>query len=317
MNLIVCFTPLQVLIAMKAIAKENIDYNNIRFLYFSTIKDKRHIKYYNLISELAKSSMFITELYSIRLLYKLKKELSDSFYNQVLLGSIDDSITHYLLSYSKFNELITFDDGVGNILKCGSYFNEQPRKSLKKRFFTIIHRLLGRKYYLDNVKNKSARHYTIYDSFDNCVKNTVVIRLFEARHSMILDKHNVKNIVLGTMYDEAVIRNHAIELKKDLMRFMKHLTPEPYYLPHPRALDSEFKCFEINTGDIAEDYILKLLDQGFKINLYGFASSCQFNLLSIPDVKIYLFSSDRLKPAMKDAMGMLVDVIPNENVISI
>lgn len=315
MNLVVCFTPLQVLIAKKVIQKEGIDYSSIHFLYFSKIEDDKHKKYYSLIAKHAKKSEFIKDVYSFKLLCKLRKRFIASVFDRVLLASIDDSISHYLLSFIKFDELITYDDGLGNILKSGSYFKEHKRISLKKKIFTVVHCLLGRKYYLDSVKRRSNRHYTIFKEFENCVQNPIFLELFESTE---LSKNNKAiNIFLGTIYDEITTADNGKKLKNDVLLFLNKFPEKPKYIPHPRALDKEFEPFRFNSSSIAEEIVFDLIRDGFRVNLYGFASSSQFNLYTARNVNIYVIDSPWLTSAMKDGISMLANKLPEENHIHI
>lgn len=314
MILVACFTPLQVIIAKEVLLKENVDFADVFFIYFSTIKDRKHLKYYSRISNLVGKSLFITEPYSAKLLLTIKRKISIFNYSQIFLASLDDSITHYLLSYCHFNDLITFDDGVGNIFPKGSYFISSPRKTLKKKLFTVVHSLLGRHYYLDDVKAKSSKHYTIYSRFDNCIKNAEYFPLFKLDKYENVHFKGVKNIVLGTVFSEVFARDGSL-LKSKLVTFMKELKPAPVFIAHPRANDNEFLEFDMGINDIAEDYIIELLTQGFEVNVYGFASSCQFNFLDLKNVNIYIFNCQNYKPNMKEAINMLDNILPDGHMI--
>ncbi|SKC20600.1 Prolipoprotein diacylglyceryl transferase [Kosakonia radicincitans] len=316
MNLIVCFTPLQVLIALQAIKKEDVDLDTVKFIYFSSIANGKHKKYYDLISQKAGESKFITDIYSLRLLHRLKEEFKNASYDKVFLASLDDSISHYLLSFVNFKELVTFDDGLGNILKTGSYFVPHPRKTIKKRIFTLVHFLLGRKYYLDTLKKRSDRHYTIYRGFENCVANAIAIPLFDFPETIAI-KENSVDVFLGTVYKEIVCSGDEHELKLDLLSYIKNKSPDARYIPHPRARDSEFTDFEVISDNIAEETVMEFLNAGFVVNLYGFASSCQFNLSGVKDVNIFVLDSPRLSSVMKDGINMLACTLPSENHIHI
>lgn len=315
MNLVVCFTPLQILIAKAVIQKEGIDYSSIRFVYFSKIEDDKHKKYYSLIAEHCKQSEFIKDVYSFKLLCKLRKRFITSRFDKVLLASLDDSISHYLLSFIKFNELITFDDGIGNILKSGSYFKEHHRKSLKKKIFTVVHCFLGRKYYLESVKRRFNRHYTIFKDFENCVQNAIFLELFESTELSKSDK--VIDIFLGTIYDEITTADNGHKLKTDVLLFLNKFPEKPKYIPHPRALDKEFESFKFSSSSIAEEIVFDLIRDGYLVNLYGFASSSQFNLYTVRNVNIYVIDSPWLTSAMKDGISMLANKLPEENHIHI
>jgi len=312
MNLVVCFTPLQVLIARQVIEKESIDYDKIHFVYFSPVMDRKHQKYYSLIASKAKESTHVKDVYSFKLLCKLKKHFGFSRFDNILLASIDDSITHYLLSYVQFNKLITFDDGLGNILKTGSYFIQHHRKTIKKKFFSIIHFLLGRKYYLDDVKNRVDIHYTIYKKFENCIQNPIPISLFDFE-SIPLNPHKSIDVFLGTIYKEIVTHDNEKLLKDEVIKFIESFPSKSIYIPHPRAVDEEFKKYEFESEDIAEDIVLRLLNEGFSVNLYGFASSCQFNLSDVKNVNIFVLDSRWLSPAMKDGLKMLSSTLPEKH----
>ncbi|WP_442779791.1 glycosyltransferase family 52 [Enterobacter cancerogenus] len=314
MNLVVCFTPLQVLIAMQVIEREGINYNDIHFIYFSQTLDLKHQKYYSYIASRAKHSTYIKEKYSFKLLCKIKKQFGSYHFERVLLASIDDSITHYLLSYIQLNTLITFDDGLGNILQTGSYFIKHPRKSIKKKVFSVIHFMLGRKYYIDDVKNRVERHYTIYKNFKNCIPNPIPISLFNFE-SPSLETHKSIDVFLGTIYKEIVEFDNEQCLKAEVIKFIEGFSQKPIYIPHPRAADDEFKQYEFESENIAEDIVFEFLNKGFVVNLYGFASSCQFNLADVKNVNVFVLDSRWLSPAMKDGLKMLSLSLPDEHYI--
>ncbi|AGB77599.1 Glycosyltransferase family 52 [Enterobacteriaceae bacterium strain FGI 57] len=317
MNLVICFTPLQILIAKKVIKEETIEYDDIEFVYFSKTYDDKQSKYYELISVHAKKSTFITGVYSFKLIQELKAKFKGRSYDKVLLASLDDSINHYLLSFCDFNQLITFDDGVGNIIKTGAYFIEDSRRSLKKRFFTLVHILLGRKYYLNLIKQRSDRHYTIYKGFENCVPNAKAISLFDF-HLSPKTFNNVTHVFLGTMFNEITIQQHEGDyLKKELLSYMLGIQGSVKYIPHPRSRDREFTPYEFESNGIAEEIVFELLSHGYVVNLYGFASSCQFNLMNIRGVNIILLDSPRVNMAVKEAINMLLEKIPSSNYINI
>lgn len=314
MNLVVCFTPLQILIAKKVIQKEGLDYNSIHFVYFSNIVDAKHNQYYQLLAKETKKSDFIKGKYSFNLLLLMRGKFFGSYFDKVLLASIDDSIAHYLLSFIKFNELITFDDGLGNILKTGSYFVEHERKSFRKRFFSIVHSLFGRKYYLNTIKERSERHYTIYKNFVNCIANPIFVSLFEFPETQDVAAEKI-NLFLGTIYDEIATSTNGNKLKLDVLSFMGGFAIKPKYLPHPRALDDEFENFVVISNNIAEDVVFELVQAGFEVNLYGFASSCQFNLSAVKNVNICVLDSKWLTPVMKDGVRLLADALPEKKYI--
>lgn len=314
MILVACFTPLQVLIAKEVLRREAVNFSDVFFVYFSTVTNEKHQRYYSLLADMVGKSLYINVPYSAKLLIIIKRKIASYIYSTIYVASIDDSITHYLLSFCDYEELVTFDDGVGNIIKSGTYFLKAQRTSLKKRLFTIVHTALGRRYYLDEVKSNSLRHYTIYDKFDNCFNNPKYIALFEKGKTTNSTQKSVKNIILGTMFNEITSHDdHFIQQR--LLDFMESLVPSPLYIPHPRAKDICFKDYQINTSDIAEDYVINLLNEGYEVNLYGFASSSQFNLLSSHNVNIYVFDSEDFKPTMKDALNLLNEVLPSGHII--
>lgn len=322
MDVIVCFTPLQVLIAQKVMEIERVDRDSCLFLYFSNLDNKKHRYYFNLLSEKAKKSFFIEGVYSFRLILRLWYLLRKVSCDRVFLGSIDDSISHYVLSYMSFNQLVTFDDGIGNIVKTSNYFKEDKRVTLKKKVFTFIHMVLGRKFYLSSLKIASCRHYTIYKDYANCFPNAEYINVFGSDENILRSKDGnnkkIKHIILGTMYSEIAVNSLAEnEIKKKLLNFMNEFSEKLVYIPHPRAFDKEFKEYEIDNLKISEEYIFDEIKKGYHIKLYGFSSSTQFNLLYNDSVENYIFRCVLFRSVMDETHVMLQNVLPEENFIDL
>ncbi|HDC4475404.1 TPA: beta-galactosamide-alpha-2,3-sialyltransferase, partial [Enterobacter cloacae] len=138
---------------------------------------------------------------------------------------------------------------------------------------------------------------------------------FESTELSKSDK--VIDIFLGTIYDEITTADNGHKLKTDVLLFLNKFPEKPKYIPHPRALDKEFESFKFSSSSIAEEIVFDLIRDGYLVNLYGFASSSQFNLYTVRNVNIYVIDSPWLTSAMKDGISMLANKLPEENHIHI
>ena len=83
----------------------------------------------------------------------IKKKFSKQKYNNIYVACIDSIITHYILSFSSFENLFTFDDGLGNLLTDSyNYYHANEHPFVKK----YIYSLLGNQYSTKKVKKESA-----------------------------------------------------------------------------------------------------------------------------------------------------------------
>lgn len=305
MFLFICMTNLQLLIAKAIIEKERL--NNVDLLFIGDVKNGKNIYYINKIKPLCqhvsleacakKTSICKTlkrTLYAKKIMTPYKKK-----YDVVFFANFHVPLIHHILSVISFNEIRTFDDGTNNINKKSMMYQDSPVKPLSKN----IRRLLGRKYHKKDILKFDKKHYTLFPGKSNIIERTEAIKLIDY-NSETSGSHVVKRVLLGTVYSDAINKNNKVdELIQKIQNFINSRKID-IYIPHPRELSYKFDNVEnINSQLIAEDILLNLLQQGFRLELYGFNTTVQINLENIACVENYNIKSSLLKECFNHHLG--------------
>jgi len=220
------------------------------------------------------------------------------------LGSIDNQIVHYLLSYLDFKQIITYDDGTANITRDSLFY-----KNIKlSKFKMILHFIFGRRYYRDRVVNESQVHYSIYKNRENIIDKVEFIPLFDASMIDFKPQGKTVSIFLGTVYRDIVIRSEYAGLLETSVLSFLHGIEDILYLPHPREESSAFSQYIIESEKIAEDIILGYLGAGYVVDIYGFGSSAQFNVLNVNGIRCFICISDLVNTVISDLCNEIIDL---------
>ena len=280
MKVFVCFTPLHVLISKRIIFEEGIE--DYFCFYLGLNKNKKNLFYYEKLSAKSIRSKFISigrkNILSILLLMfeglvlRLRCDNNLIFYT----GNIKKMHSRFLMFLSGYKSIVTFDDGVGNLVSDG-YFSSDERIFFKW-FFLIFNSQLTYKYIIENID----KHYTIYD-FKNIFKNTVKIILFKDN---INRQSGEKIVVLVTSpfaFFDMMSKSNEINLYD---RLIKDYNVD-FIINHP--LDSKEYLYDgckvINSKFIAEELVFKLLQKN-DVTVIGTYSSVLLNLSSVHGVNV-------------------------------
>ncbi len=317
MNLFICMTNLQMIIARRIIEEENI--KNAMFIYFGDIKNKKSQHYIEQLSHFASNRVALEDprlngwFKTIRktlIAKKIINKLGVHHFSTVYLANIKKSSIHHILSQITYDNLITFDDGIGNLNKQSSIYRiESPTK-----WERISHSIMGRSIHASDIMREIKTHYTIFENKDNLISNTKYINL--ASNWTLLrneEKSNTKKVIkilLGTVYQqEARSKADTQKLINAVYAFIDEYKID-IYIPHPRDEKKYFPGVKtISSNRIAEEEILELLKVGNSIELYGFANTTQFNLSSIKNIKNYALQS----PYLKDSHNFKITDLCDEN----
>lgn len=281
MNLIICTTPLQVVIAERIIEKyPEEEFIGVMLVSSSNNKQKY---YYEKLSKVTRSSYwFNLEKYKGRLRYLIffiycrYFLFSNKRFSRVFLSSIDSVCLQAMISGQNQEEIeiFTFDDGSANIHK-DSMFYIEPQTRLGK----VAYRCLGNKYSITKIKEKSFLHYTIYEGFDNIIENTEFIPLFKCNAVQEVDNDKeCISIFLGQPIfdiDELNIKYISSAVEKLGIDF---------YFPHPREKFKIDNVEYIETNLIFEEYLINemlLNNASCKYKIYTFFSSGILNLVGL------------------------------------
>ncbi|MDV7466178.1 glycosyltransferase family 52 [Acinetobacter baumannii] len=278
-NLLVCLTPLQMLIASKIIDQNPASYD---ILCLSYNENKKYDYYFNNVSKKCDLNWrFIvrskSKIYRIFDFFRFKfflLKLSKNKYSTIYLASIDNPFFHILLSKISKNNIITFDDGTANIYKSSIYYNYED----KGRVQNIILRLLGNIYNTQKVIGESSKHYSIYNNYSNIIEKVSFISLFTKEENLV-KKGKVK-IFLGQPFQEL----KSVKIEK-ILKFIESLDID-YYFPHPREIEKYINFKYIDSSMIFEDYIASILEEGYFVEVYTLLSTAALNVASLKNVRI-------------------------------
>lgn len=284
MNLIICMTPLQMLIAEKIINKKGLK-DNVLFVVAYSDNDKFRY-YYDRLSQKCVLSYFFkinennlfTRLFSMLKLKKIVSSLSIQNFNSCYLASIDCSYIQLITSNTKFEHIYTFDDGTINIIKTSSYYSDKKICFLER----VLRLILNIKHTVSFYRKNSRLHYSIFDN-ENIIQHVEKIEIVP-NNSTPTEDHNSFSIVkffIGQPLPEIHIP------QKKLIDFLNYENIN-YYFPHPRE-KLELDCVNyITTDKIFEEYLADYLSENPTklVYIYTFFSSVALSAKNIHRVKV-------------------------------
>lgn len=291
-SLIMCVTPLQMLIAEKII-KSNAQVI-FDLIVISLQDNEKYMHYYNRIVKLCDNSLYVVRgKREITSLFKLIRGMrkSDLYvkYENLYLASIDSRLLQYIISRNPQANIYTFDDGIANIVSKGRYhLSVDPQSKFKKN----IWKMLGVKVFLEEVRRKSILHYTIYENVPNIIKNTKYIPLIDKNNSGTSSSNKTIKIFLGQP-----IREINSKYSNEYILKIIECIGIDYYYPHPREKDAPQGNYKIiDSQEIFEDYIANFLTQNPQINLeiLSFISSALLNVAALKRVNVYYIYDENL-----------------------
>ncbi|WP_075167654.1 glycosyltransferase family 52 [Acinetobacter indicus] len=287
-SLIMCVTPLQMLIAEKIIHK----FKDQKFdvIVVALADNEKYRYYYKKLEKISCNSFYYVPkdgfLGFLEYINVLKKNGFAGKYTNCFLASINSRHLQYIISKNKNTNIYTFDDGTANIIQNSIYYTNEKISSWKK----LIWQCIGIKYYMNDIKKLSKKHYTLYEGVSNIIENTEFLNLFESLESGCEPIKKI-NIYLG----QPLIEISDKFTEQYILKALDNLQID-YYFPHPREKLIPKGNFEIITTPlIFEDYIINFLkdNPNVRVEVYSFISSALLNVSSLLKVQcIYLYNDD-------------------------
>ena len=289
-SLIMCVTPLQMLIAEKIIELNSDQIFDL--LVIPIVDNEKHRTYFNRLKKYCVNSLYYLggekSLSFFDYLIKLNKYSLDNKYSHYYLASIDSRHFQYLISKKRHPSVFTFDDGTGNIIPNELYYLNSKPSFLKR----VAWRFFGVRFYMEDIKKISSLHYTIYNNVPNIIENKEYIPLFAKKNE---DQKNLKNEVkkfylgqplsaISNIFDIPFVKKYIDKLEID------------YYYPHPHEkLYPEGSFQVIDSPLIFEDYIIKFLKDNPNVNveIFSFISSALLNIASLDRLQAIYIHDDQ------------------------
>lgn len=299
-SLIMCVTPLQMLIAEKIIHK----FKDQKFdvIVVALADNEKYRYYYKKLEKISCNSFYYVPkdgfLGFLEYINVLKKNGFAGKYTNCFLASIDSRHFQYIISKNKNTNLYTFDDGTANIIKNSVYYINEKIPSWKKMIWNFI----GIDSYMEDIIKSSKKHYSLYENVSNIVENTEYLKLFESSKSKSESTKKI-NIYLG----QPLIEISDKFTEQYILKTLDNLQID-YYFPHPREKVIPKGKFEIIlTPLIFEDYLIEYLAENktVEINLYSYISSAVLNVKGLDRVNVKYIYDNYLIEKYKDFYGFV------------
>lgn len=308
MNLMICITPLQVLIAKQIIKQNNQPFIG---LYLPYGDNPKHRYYFEQLKQICEKSAFIelknkTWQERFATLNTLKATLKNLAIWQkpldnVYLASIDVLFLQFVISKVQFQHLYTFDDGTANIFPNSTYFQPLP-KSLPQQLFK---QAVGITYAnIPSILAVSKKHYTIFPHEKNLIDPIEPIYLFDKVESRQAENLPVKRLLLGQALDSFIGEKAYREIIENMVNHF-HIDA---FCPHPREnLDFSDLLPVIHSDKIIEDYMVDELQAlpNTQFEIYTFISTAVFSLKQFPRTQVFMVYTQALWEKFPDAYQFL------------
>lgn len=295
MNIIICYTPLQVLIAEKIV---EIYPEKSFYGVLITFNDNDKFEYYfHRLKQFCVDAEYLAEdgfsaLNKLKMLFKVRrlgKKIKKTTFEALFLASIDNAYISLLVNFIKYAGLKTFDDGTANISYQSSFYQIKSRP-----FFLFLRKILGINSDISFFKNSSKLHYSIYADRKNIIDNVQLISLFDMREdiSVSTSLQSKKKIFLG----QGLFHDN-VERTKKLVDFCISKFEIDEYFPHPREKTMVLDIPVVSSPYIFEDYLIQYLSQhqDVEIEIYSLMSSCVLNISGLKNVKCYMIFSEEIE----------------------
>lgn len=287
--LIICSTPLQMVIARKIIGLNPC--KDFDLLAITPNDNVKYRAYYKELKKLCNNSLYYLpkkgHLGFLHFMRELNLKKMNSDYKCIYLANIDSRNCQYIISKNDLANIYTFDDGIANIISNDVYYSNDTPTNWKK----VIWRFIGIKYYIKDIRDKSLLHYTIYEGLPNITEKTHLIKLYENYESKPVITNKTVSIYIGQPLEEISDIFNTEYISKSLQKLNID-----FYYPHPRENIIPQGNFEIIESElIFEDYIIRYLQNNpeVKVSVYSFISSAVLNLYSLDRVELnYIYDKD-------------------------
>lgn len=310
--LLICATPLQVLIAEKIISLNSEKDFYLVFTDHNYENKAKFTHYYNRLKSQCLKSIYWTDDPGLKNFLEFKSYFRysgmDLEYSEIYLANIERRHFQYLFSRNINASLFTFDDGIGNINR-NSYFYSNKKPSFIKR---IIWNSLGVKHFTPDLRKNSKLHFTIYKDLPNIIHQTYYLSLYNS--DLLQEKLDSDdsyksrrsiNIYLGQPLDSIDDKFNEAYIFKILNKLDIN-----YYFPHPRENVSPSEQISIiNSELVFEDYIIEYLKEHpyTYVNVYSFISGALLNINQIRKVRVKFIFDNTLQKKYKTFYSLIQD----------
>lgn len=294
MNLLICSSPFQVLVAKKI-----IEHYPEKSFYGMMLLVSDNAKYRHYANELINScqdgqcyvlkkskhlGLILLDLLALKIKGLVLKNIED-----IYLASFDSILVQTLISGIDFRNLYTFDDGTANLVKDSYYYHQDRHTALTAQ---LLKKLLNNPYDLLTLKEKSKKHFTVFHA-KNVMKNAHYLPLLPTNHQP--NNHdkkankNQKIMMVGQPIYEmnpALTKAQIKQKNRKLSQKVVQTFAVEYYLPHPRENYHLDGVDYIHSELVAEDYFYQNIASDTDYVIYTFCSGAVLPFVGMDNVKI-------------------------------
>lgn len=305
MNLFICNTTLHLFVAKKIIIDEKL--TNVDVIFLGVAEIERNQYYLDTLKDYTNNLFVYSNLFSIaseassraktNIAKKIKKDVNKKYEN-VFISQYSDRFYHMILSYTDFNNLFTFDDGVINFNSISHYVKITKKPHISRRLYGKIK--YGRKYFSYDVVRLSKMHYTFFNHDSPTFENTKYLQLVTINTNRISNEKKQIGILVGGLYSN--ILKNSYDQNSFVKKINKIIEQHniSLYLPHPGDEYAYFNCETLVSNKISEEIISEYLSAGYDVALYGFGSTIQYNetINNATTTNVVLYSSIMTEDAL-------------------
>lgn len=297
-NLVVCWTPLQMLIAEKIIKSHPNEKfymivmshsgKNEKYDYYSSILSQKSERFYSFyIEPQSQNKLFV---YTSLLELKLKSLLFPPL-KTIYLAHISSPEIHTLVSTYPTVEIRTFDDGSSNLLKKSAFLNNANRIStgeVSRRFYELF---INSTQSVKSIRERSIEHYTIFKDLKNIMddghRKMTYLPLFDV--SKLKPSKEIKDTI------KILLGSPEKEMKEVSEKATKHFGIK-YATLHPRQRYELSNTITLQSPYIIEDYMLKEIEKNphTHYEIYTFFSGAALTMKDFPNVSVYALKPSSL-----------------------
>ena len=297
-NLVICWTPLQMLIAEKIIESHPNEKfytivmshsgKNEKYDYYSSILSQKSERFYSFyIEPQSQNKLFV---YTSLLELKLKSLLFPPL-KTIYLAHISSPEVHTLVSSYQNAEIRTFDDGSSNLLKKSAFLNNANRIStgdISRKFYEIF---INSTQSVKSVRERSIEHYTIFKDLKNIMddghRKMTYLPLFDV--SKLKPSKEIRDTV------KIILGSPEKEMKEISEKAIKHFGIK-YATLHPRQRYELSNAITLQSPYIIEDYMLKEIEKNphTRYEIYTFFSGAALTMKDFPNLRVYALKPSSL-----------------------
>ena len=297
-NLVVCWTPLQMLIAEKIIKSHPNEKfymivmshsgKNEKYDYYSSILSQKSERFYSFYLEpQSQNKLFV---YTSLLELKLKSLLFPPL-KTIYFAHISSPEIHTLVSTYPNVEIRTFDDGSSNLLKKSAFLNNANRISTGEMSRKFYENFINSTQSVKSVRERSIEHYTIFKDLKNIMddghRKMHYLPLFDV--SKLKPSKEIKDTI------KILLGSPDKGMKEISEKAIKHFGIK-YATLHPRQRYELSNAITLQSPYIIEDYMLKEIEKNphTHYEIYTFFSGAALTMKDFPNVSVYALKPSSL-----------------------